>query len=73
MSSYVAPGCMVRATAEILVAWLPEWRFARERDPATGYAELMPRPQKKELNPAALAICRVQVGAPASLRSSHTL
>jgi predicted DNA-binding protein with PD1-like motif len=37
---HVAPGCIVRTTAELLVAWLPEWRFAREFDPATGYAEL---------------------------------
>jgi len=43
---HVASGCTVRTTAEILIAWLPEWRFAREQDPATGYAELMPRPRK---------------------------
>ena len=40
---HVAPGCIVRTTAEILIAWLPEWRFAREHDPATGYPELVPR------------------------------
>ena len=43
---HVASGCTVRTTAEILIAWLPEWRFAREQDPATGYAELMPRSRK---------------------------
>jgi predicted DNA-binding protein with PD1-like motif len=42
---HVAPGCTVRTTAEILLVWLPEWRFAREHDPATGYAELVPRPK----------------------------
>jgi len=42
---HVAPGCIVRTTAEILIAWLPEWRFAREHDPATGYPELVPRPK----------------------------
>ncbi|MDQ0038322.1 putative DNA-binding protein with PD1-like motif [Variovorax boronicumulans] len=42
---HVAPGCIVRTTAEILIAWLPEWRFAREHDPATGYPELVPRPR----------------------------
>ena len=42
---HVAPGCTVRTTAEILVAWLPDWRFAREHDPATGYPELVPRPK----------------------------
>ena len=40
MGGHVAPGCVVRTTAEVLVAWLPEWRLAREFDPATGYAEL---------------------------------
>ena len=40
---HVAPGCVVRTTAEILVGWLPEWRFTREIDPVTGYAELVPR------------------------------
>jgi predicted DNA-binding protein with PD1-like motif len=42
---HVAPGCTVRTTAEILVAWLPEWRFSREHDPATGHPELLPRPK----------------------------
>jgi len=40
---HAAPGCEVRTTAEVLVALLPEWRFAREHDPATGYAELAVR------------------------------
>jgi predicted DNA-binding protein with PD1-like motif len=31
---------LVRTTAEILVAVLPEWRLSRERDPASGYEEL---------------------------------
>lgn len=39
---HAAPGCTVRTTAEILVAVLPEWRFARTHDPRTGYAELAP-------------------------------
>jgi predicted DNA-binding protein with PD1-like motif len=37
---HVAPGCIVRTTAELLIAWLPEWRFGRMFDAATGYAEL---------------------------------
>ncbi|QOF81572.1 PPC domain-containing DNA-binding protein [Variovorax sp. 38R] len=40
---HAAPGCVVRTTAEILVAVLPEWRFSREPDAQTGYAELVPR------------------------------
>jgi hypothetical protein len=31
---------MVRTTAELVIGLLPEWRFRRELDPATGYAEL---------------------------------
>lgn len=41
---HVAQGCVVRTTAEVLVALLPEWSFARELDPATGYPELVVRP-----------------------------
>ena len=37
---HMGPGCVVRTTAEVLVALLPEWRFSREDDPATGYKEL---------------------------------
>ncbi|RTD98206.1 DNA-binding protein [Variovorax atrisoli] len=40
---HAAPGCVVRTTAEILVAVLPEWQFTRTHDPLTGYAELSPR------------------------------
>jgi predicted DNA-binding protein with PD1-like motif len=39
---HAAPGCVVRTTAEILVAVLHDWQFARTHDPLTGYAELMP-------------------------------
>ena len=37
-------GCIVRTTAEVLVALLPEWRFSREADAGTGFAELVVRP-----------------------------
>jgi len=40
---HAAPGCVVRTTAEILIAQLPDWQFSRETDAATGYAELVPR------------------------------
>ncbi|MEJ8809563.1 PPC domain-containing DNA-binding protein [Variovorax ureilyticus] len=43
LGGHVAPGCIVRTTAELLIAWLPEWRFSREPDARTGYAELMAR------------------------------
>ena len=41
---HVAPGCIVRTTAEVLLAVLEDVRFTREADPATGYAELVVRP-----------------------------
>lgn len=37
---HVAPGCVVRTTAELLLAPLPGWRFARRMDAQTGWAEL---------------------------------
>ncbi|CAB3761817.1 DNA-binding protein [Burkholderia sp. MSh2] len=40
---HVASGCVVRTTAEILLALLPAHRFAREPDPRTGFNELVIR------------------------------
>jgi len=40
MGGHLACGSRVRTTAEVLVALLPQWRFSRELDPATGFAEL---------------------------------
>ncbi len=40
LGGHVGPGCVVRTTAEILLALLPDWQFSREPDEATGYAEL---------------------------------
>ena len=45
LGGHVAPGCIVRTTAEILLAVLDDVAFAREPDPATGYAELAIRPR----------------------------
>ena len=42
---HVAPGCVVRTTAEILLAPLADAVFTREPDAATGYAELVMRPR----------------------------
>jgi predicted DNA-binding protein with PD1-like motif len=41
IGGHAAYGCTVRTTAEVLVALLPDWRFTREPDAATGYAELV--------------------------------
>jgi predicted DNA-binding protein with PD1-like motif len=40
---HMGPGCIVRTTAEVLVGLLPEVRFSREEDPATGFKELVVR------------------------------
>jgi uncharacterized protein len=40
---HVARGCVVRTTAEILLALLPEHRFSREYDSGSGFAELVVR------------------------------
>ncbi len=37
---HVLDGCLVRTTAEVLLALLPEYRFERTHDAATGHAEL---------------------------------
>ena len=41
---HVAPGCIIRTTAEILLALLPDHQFTREPDPASGCNELVIRP-----------------------------
>jgi predicted DNA-binding protein with PD1-like motif len=38
---HMGPGCVVRTTAEVLVALLPGHRFSREMDAATGFRELV--------------------------------
>ena len=47
LGGHVAPGCIIRTTAEVLLALLPEWKFAREPDAATGYDELVVRAASK--------------------------
>ena len=37
---HAAYGCIVRTTAEVLLAMSPDWSLAREHDPATGFSEL---------------------------------
>jgi predicted DNA-binding protein with PD1-like motif len=45
IGGHLGPGSLVRTTAELVIGLLPEWRFRRELDPATGYAELQISPQ----------------------------
>lgn len=40
---HVGAGCIVRTTAEVLLALLPEHRLGREADPVSGYSELVVR------------------------------
>ena len=40
IGGHLCCGSLVRTTAELVIGLLPEWRFRRELDPATGYAEL---------------------------------
>jgi len=40
LGGHLGYGCLVRTTAEVLVAVLPEWWLSREHDSATGYKEL---------------------------------
>ena len=43
LGGHVALGCIVRTTAEVLLALLPDWEFTREPDTQTGYDELVVR------------------------------
>ena len=38
---HLMPGCVVRTTAEVVLALLPQWSFSRELDAATGFMELV--------------------------------
>jgi predicted DNA-binding protein with PD1-like motif len=40
LGGHLGLGCLVRTTAEVLVALLPDWELSRADDPATGYREL---------------------------------
>jgi len=44
IGGHLCGGSLVRTTAELVVGLLPDWRFSRELDPATGFAELRIRP-----------------------------
>ena len=44
---HVTRGCIVRTTAEILLALLPDHHFSRGQDERSGFAELVIRPQSQ--------------------------
>ena len=41
LGGHLGYGCLVRTTAEVLIAVLPEWKLSREHDAASGYKELV--------------------------------
>ncbi|MCP9815158.1 DNA-binding protein [Synechococcus sp. GreenBA-s] len=45
IGGHLCADSLVRTTAELVIGLLPEWRFCRELDPATGYPELQISPQ----------------------------
>ena len=45
IGGHLGAGSLVRTTAELVIGLLPDWRFSRELDPATGYPELRITPQ----------------------------
>ncbi len=47
MGGHLLPGCLIYTTAEIVLVELPELRFLRQPDPATGYDELAIIPNHK--------------------------
>lgn len=52
LGGHVAAGCIVRTTAEVLLALLPEWEFGREPNALTGYGELVVRVRKVVRHPS---------------------
>ena len=46
VGGHVGRGCIVRTTAEVLLALMQEWSFSRKPDPATGYSELVMLPKR---------------------------
>ena len=45
IGGHLCSGSLVRTTAELVIGLLPESRFSRELDPATGYPELRISPR----------------------------
>ncbi|PSI00179.1 PPC domain-containing DNA-binding protein, partial [Synechococcus lacustris] len=45
IGGHLCAGSLVRTTAEMVIGLLPDWRFSRELDLATGHAELQIKAQ----------------------------
>ena len=48
IGGHLGAGSLVRTTAELVIGLLPQWRFRRELDPATGSAELRISPSRTQ-------------------------
>ena len=48
IGGHLGAGSLVRTTVELVIGLLPDWRFSRELDPATGYPELRITPQARD-------------------------
>ena len=48
IGGHLCAGSLVRTTAELVIGLLPDWRFSRELDPATGYPELQIKAQPEQ-------------------------
>jgi predicted DNA-binding protein with PD1-like motif len=46
IGGHLVEGCIIYTTAEIVIGVLPNYRFAREQDEASGYKELKIYPKK---------------------------
>ena len=47
IGGHLCGGSLVRTTAELVIALLPEWQFSRKLDPTTGFAELQIKAQSE--------------------------
>ncbi len=43
IGGHLCAGSLVRTTAEVVLALLPDWQFSRELDSVTGFQELQIR------------------------------
>jgi predicted DNA-binding protein with PD1-like motif len=47
LGGHLCEGSIVRTTAKILIAHLPQWQLQRAADPTTGYRELVIQPRRQ--------------------------
>lgn len=71
VGGHVAQGCVIRTTAEILLALLPDYYFSREPDAESGWNELVirtiPRPPGQAPAPCANLRFKAMKGTPVQI------